>query len=101
MAFELYIKERHEKIDHWEEGIFDLVDGVSKFPNLNKIWESYFDDLRISPNVANEITHELIEVMELAEKSKEHKHLVPLIIRLLTFFSAAYISGSEIRCAND
>lgn len=43
MAFGLYIKDERASIEHWKEGMFDLISQDERFPQLNLIFEKILE----------------------------------------------------------
>jgi len=99
VAFDMYLDDKREFIDYHEEGIFSLINEDDNYPRLNWVWQEYYDDPVIEPNVANELVHELIALR--SEIPKDQKHLVLLIDRLLPFFSKGFVLGKAIRSGSD
>jgi hypothetical protein len=100
MAFDMYLGERREKIDYHEEFIFELIEDEMMYPELSLIWRDFYGKPIISPEQSNRLIHELIMLHEKSNLS-QNKIFTQLILRLLQFFSAAYMSDREIRCAGD
>jgi hypothetical protein len=100
MAFDMYLGEKYEKIDHHEEFIFGLIEDDSMYPELSRIWIGFYTNLVISPQQSNRLIHELLMLLEKANLS-ENKTFTKLLLRLLPFFSAAYVNDQDIRCAGD
>ena len=97
----MYLDKRREKIDYHEEGIFNLIDENDAFPQLNYLWREFYDSPKITPEAANDLVHELLELNEMIAKNKKHEHFEVVTRRLVSFFSAAYRSGKTIECAGD
>jgi hypothetical protein len=100
MAFDMYLGERSEKIDHHEAFIFKLIEDQSAYPELSRIWKQFYGNPVISPEQSNRLVHELIMLLEKSGLS-ENKIFTNLMFRLLRFFSAAYVSDQEIQCTGD
>lgn len=100
MAFDMYLGEKYEKIDHHEEFIFGLIEDDLMYPELSRIWIGFYTNLVISPQQSNRLIHELLMLLETANLS-ENRTFTKLLLRLLPFFSGAYVNGQDIRCAGD
>jgi hypothetical protein len=101
MAFDMYFGTRHEKIDTYEEHIFQLVLAApERFPQLDSIGDRFYSDFSLSPEQANAVIHELLLLLEEQGENPE-KSLSLLIFRLVQFFSAACRANQDIRCAGD
>ncbi len=98
MAFDMYLGDRHEKIDHHEDFIFTLIGDGDAYPELARIWTEFYSNFVIAPEQANRLVHELILLVATAA---ENQVLTRLVLRLLPFFSAAYVSGQGIQCHGD
>lgn len=97
----MYLDEQHEQIDFHEEGIFELIEKETSFPQLDHIFQEFYSSPKISPEMANDLVHELIALNVLISKNKKYKHLEAVVLRLLPFFSSAYKSGKSIQGAGD
>lgn len=89
-----------EAIQHHEEEIFSMIVEDDAFPQLNRIWEQFYDGPQIFPDHANKLVHELIALKE-KRISEEEKHMIYTIDRLISFFSKAYTSNKQIYCISD
>ncbi|MBR9727744.1 hypothetical protein ACFOD0_02645 [Shewanella intestini] len=101
MAFDLYIKDERASIEHYEEGMFDLTARDESFPQLNLIFQRFYDDPRIEPHQSNDLVHELIALRSEVVSENDYKYIVQVIDRLLPFFSKAYKTGQAINCSSD
>lgn len=101
MAFDLYIADSRITIEHFEEGVFDLISNDARFPELNFIFKQYYNNPRIEPHQSNDLVHELIALRSEVFSNNDYKYIVMLIDRLLPFFSKAYISSQPIKCSSD
>jgi hypothetical protein len=101
MAFDMYLNNKHEKIDHYEEGIFEIINEDDDYPTLNWIWEKLYDGPSISPSQSNLLVHEMLKL--LPKLPNENKNIIirNLVIRVLPFFSEAYTSNSFIKTDSD
>lgn len=100
MAFDMYLGEKREAIEYYEEGLFSIVSEDERFPKLNWLWENFYNGPRIEPNVSNEIVHELIQVRTVFLESGD-KTSLKCVDRLLPFFSESYKTDTQVRCASD
>ncbi len=100
MVFDLYSSNLSECIEHHEEEIFRFVDSGSH-TQLSRMRESFYRDPGFSPEQSNELVHELISLLPVIEKDKQNKFLVPVLHRLLAFFSLAYKNGQPVRSVSD
>ena len=100
MAFDLYSGNLSEYIDYNEEAIFRFVDPDSHI-QLSRMKNSFYRDPGFSPEQCNELVHELISLLPIIEKDKQNKFLVPVLHRLLDFFSLAYINGQQVQSESD
>jgi hypothetical protein len=101
MAFDLYLNSERSYIDHHEEEIFLLISDDEEFPNLNWLWQNFYEGPRISPEISNKLVHELLMLKAQFKELKDNDHLNVPIERILPFLSKAYLSNTEIRCASD
>lgn len=100
MAFDLYAGSLSVSIEHHEEAIFGFVDS-DKHRQLSRMKDSYYRDPGFSPEQSNDLVHELISLLPIVEKNRETKYLVPLLNKLLVFFSSAYVSSEQVRSESD
>jgi len=68
MAFDIYLGNESTFIDHHEELLFEIVNDDEKYPNLNWLWENFYNGPSISAERANDLVHELISVREKVKK---------------------------------
>jgi len=101
MSFDMYLESERAFIDHHEEGIFQLSINDDSYPQLNWIWDNYYKSPQVSPEIANNLVHELIQLKEKVYPKNDNKHLVNAIDRVLPFFSKAYKNGIVIKCKSD
>ncbi|MEO0510935.1 MAG: hypothetical protein AAF065_13880 [Verrucomicrobiota bacterium] len=100
MAFDMKADGLKEAIQHHEEEIFSKILENDDYPQLNRIWEQFYDGPQIFPDQANELVHELIALKE--EKiCEEEKHMNYTIDRLISFFSKSYRLKKQIYCISD
>ena len=52
IPFSGYLGEENTFIDHHEEGLFELINDEGKYPQLNCLWDNFYDDPLITPTVA-------------------------------------------------
>lgn len=100
MAFDLYLGDERAFIDHNEEGIFYLVSEGS-YPQLSRLWGSYYKSPPISYEAANDLVHELIHLRQEIGSGKSEAYLIRAIDRLLPLLSKAYKSKADIRTCSD
>jgi hypothetical protein len=98
VAFDMYVDQISEKIEHNEEYIFSYINEDDTYPLLNWIWNEYYKSPRINSAQSNGIVHELIS---LCATHKSNKKLVNTINRLLPFFSYCYKNELTIKSASD
>ena len=101
MAFDIYLEEEVVYIDHHEETLFELVYEDEKYPQLNWIWEMFYDGPVISSVKANELVHELIQLRNQIEKKREQKYLIAAIDRIMPLLSKAYKTKKQLKCMSD
>ena len=101
MAFDLYLGEEHTCIDHYEEGLFDIIGEDERYPCFNGSWKCSYDGPDIPPHVANKLVHELISLRDSLSGTADTRHVVITILKILPFLSKAYTSGRAIKCASD
>ncbi|MEM1280564.1 MAG: hypothetical protein AAF827_20825 [Cyanobacteria bacterium P01_D01_bin.6] len=100
MSFDLYCGNRQAAIAPFEEFIFSFIAGDARFPHLNELWQNYYADPQIAPDIANELVHELLLLKATLEPQTWAK--IQLVgDRLLLFFSAAYRDRQVIQCSSD
>ena len=100
MSFDLYCGDRQAAIAPFEEYIFSFVAEDVRFPHLNELWQNFYSDPRISPDVANALVHELLLLKDTLEPQTWAK-LQLVGDKLLLFFSAAYRDQQVIECYSD
>lgn len=96
MAFDMYLKSQRVSIEHYEEGLFTLIN-EEDCPKLIELWNNFYNGPRINPNDANDIVHELIKIRE----NVEGNNVLSVVDKLLPFFSKAYKLQESIRCVSD
>jgi hypothetical protein len=101
MAHDLWLDDKCESIEEFEEGLFEFVSSDSEYPVLSYIWNEFYGSPKITPEMANEAVHELIAILKIIENQHEYTHIKKLIARLLPLFSTAYKSGKIIQGAGD
>lgn len=101
MALDMYAADMHEAIGHHEEFIFTLFDeNDHRFPVLSLILAELYDDPRLSPSQANALVHELLELLA-CNGGGSNRALSAIVLRLATFFSAAFRTNQEVHCSSD
>lgn len=80
--------------------MFDLINNDDSYPQ-NLIWEKFYDNPLIQPNIANELVHELIALRQQVIKNNDHKFLAVTIDRIMPSLSKAYKIGQQIKCMSD
>jgi hypothetical protein len=101
MAFDLYLNKERAYIDHHEEELFLLINDDEAYPQLNWLWEMYYDGPVIQPIIANDLVHELITLREVVKDDKYYKFLIKPIDRMIPLLSKAYKSNQQIKCMSD
>ncbi len=101
MAFDFYLGEENTFIDHHEEGLFELINDEGKYPQLNCLWDNFYDGPLITPTIANKLVHELIELRQQIYQSNENHYLLKAIDRILPLLSKAYVGNSQVKCMSD
>ncbi len=101
MPFDIYLDEESVFIDHHEELMFDLINEDDNYPQLNWIWEKFYDGPVIQPNIANDLVHELIALRQRVAGNNEHKYLTVPIDRIVPLLSKAYKNGKQLKCMSD
>ncbi len=101
MPFDIYLDEERVFIDHHEEHMFDLINEDDNYPQLNWIWEEFYNGPVIYPNIANDLVHELIALRQRVVQNKEYKYLTVPIDRIMPLLSKAYKSGQLLNCMSD
>jgi len=100
MAFDMYIGKEHDSISDQDEYILSMIHGSeSEYPQLAKITENYYGDVRFSPTEASALVHELMKLNSVNRQSNTAMKL--LILRLASFFSIAVQTSQEVNCAGD
>ena len=101
MAFDLHTSETSESIGHHEDFLFLLVDEQpDRYPQLNGLWDKFYDSPILYPHQAETIVHELIDLLNV-QGGLDNKALSHLIFRLLYFFSVAAKKDQSIQCSSD
>ena len=101
MAFDMYLDGERAFIDHHEENLFYLIKEDENYPQLNWIWQQFYDGPRIEPHIANDLVHELIRLKAQIAHDDSQKAIDHLIDRLLPFLSKSYKNKQAILCASD
>ena len=100
----MYIENKRECIDHHEEELLMQVYQDVKdppYPELNRIWESFYDGPLIMPDVSKRVAKELIVLREEISLKKEFKYLLVTIDRLVPFFEESARRRITIKCVSD
>jgi hypothetical protein len=101
MAFDMYAGDMHEAIGNHEEFLFALIEENDvRFPVLLMIWADFYEDPRLSSAQANALIHELLNLLA-CNGGATNKVLSVIVLRLISFLSAAFRANREIRCASD
>jgi outer membrane cobalamin receptor len=100
MSFELYCGDRRTAISPHEDFIFSFVVDDPRFPSLNELWQRYYSDPTLSPEMANALVHELLLLKDTLDAATWARTQW-VGDRLLSFFSAAYRERQVIRCTSD
>ena len=101
MAFDMYLENDKEFIDHQEEYIFYLVNEDNDYPKLNWLWENFYDGPRIPPEFSSEIFKELTLLRSSILDAENNKGLISVIDRIVPFFKKAHDLNRVIRCVSD
>ncbi len=101
MAFDLHLGNDKSYIGHHEEGVFEKFDGNPDFPMVNWLWENYYSDPVITPEIANKLVHEFIAIRASLEGTSKFKYLLIAIDRILPLLSKGYSTEEIIRCRSD
>jgi len=102
MGFDMSAGEREESIRHGEEYILQMVAEDAKcYPQLYALWRAFFDDPRFSPQQAEAMVHELIELLDRHGNGGRERNLTHSVLRWLAFFSYAARGGHEIETYSD
>ena len=101
MAFDLYLGNEREFIGIHEEILFSLINENDLYPNLNWLWENYYDSPLIHAARANDIVHELIKLRNEISNKSQYNQVKNTIDRIMPFLSKAYIESKQIECASD
>ena len=100
MAFDMYAGNRKESIQIHEELLFEIL-SLHSYPKLNQLWESFYDDPQFDPDASNKIVHEFLQARDQILASPNNQWLEPVIVRLASFFSYAYINSHSVQCKSD
>ncbi len=101
MAFNIYLGNESTFIDHHEELLFEIVNDDPLFPNLNWLWEHFYNDPLIPPERANNLVHELISIREKIKESENEKYLLVPIDRVMPILSKAFKENQQLKCMSD
>ena len=100
MAFDMFAGDLRLSIHHSEEYIFvSAAQSPEKYPELTRVWESFYDDPVIDHQRSNRIVHELIAL--LANSGTSDPAMSNSVQRFLPFFSEAYTRSFSIQCKSD
>jgi len=100
MAFDMYIGKEHASIGDQDEYILSIIQSSeSEYPQLAKVAENYYGNLKFTSTEANELVHELMKLNSINGQSNTAMKL--LILRLASFFSIAVQTNQEVSCAGD
>jgi len=101
MAFDLYLGNEKAYIDIHEEVLFSLINENDSYPNLNWLWENYYENPLIHSVRANDIVHELINLRNEISNKNQYKQVKTTIDRIMPLLSKAYKEKKQIECASD
>jgi hypothetical protein len=100
MAFDMYIGKEHESINDQDEYILSMIHGAeSEYPQLAKITQNFYGDVKFVSAEADALVHELLKLNNTNTQSNTAMKL--LILRLVSFFSLAVQTKQEVVCAGD
>lgn len=88
MAFDMYLDGKNEKIHYSEEDFFMIVTKEDGFPNLEWLWEEFYNGPEIDGQRAKLIAEEL-EMAKNHKRIKSRHSLVKFIDRVRPFFGDA------------
>ena len=101
MAFDIYFGKESTFIDHHEELLFELVNDDPLYPNLNWLWEHFYNGPLITAERANDLVHELISIREKIKDSENEKYLLVPIDRVMPILSKAFKNNQQLQCVSD
>ena len=101
MAFDLYLENEKAFIDFHEEVLFSLINENDLYPNLNWLWENYYNSPLIHSARANDIVHELIKLRNEISNKNQYIQVKNTIDRIMPFLSKAYKKNKQIECSSD
>jgi len=105
MAFDMFFiadsSKTKEKINHSEEFIFHLLDGNNEYPEINLLWENFYNGPEIDSERSNRLVHELLKLKNEFSKHNQYKLIQFIVDRLLIFFSIAYTKRVIVTCISD
>ena len=97
----MYLYKKRVFIDYDEEIIFNLINENDAYPELNWLWEKYYDSPTITPYLAKVLASELTALANSVKKKNNEKLIIKTCIKLSTFFNHAYVAGKNIKCLSD
>ena len=100
MAFDMYIGKEHESINDQDEYLLSMIHGAeSEYPQLAKIAENFYGDVRFFSAEADALVHELLKLNSSNAQSNTAMKL--LVLKLASFFSLAVQTKQDVVCAGD
>ena len=101
MALDLYAGGSREAVKAQDEFLFQLAaEDARRYPRLSAIWTGFYDDPSQTAEQAGAVVHELIDLLA-ANGGMSNGALASVALRLMSFFSAAYRQGVEVKAVSD
>lgn len=99
VAFDMYFGSRREAVFDYEQYLLAMAE-PARFPQLSTISARFYERFSLSPQQANACVHELLAILD--EYGPAGNNAISLLVlRLVSFFSAAYRTGENIQCVGD
>lgn len=104
MALEMWFISEHGKVEqtisHGQLDILQLTENTSNFPMLNWLFDNFYNDPVIYPNISNSLANE-IQALANDFTSKNRKQYLPSCQVLNEFFGKAFAENQVIYTISD
>lgn len=104
MAFEMFSDTQSDKItqsiSYGQEAVLRLAESDPNYPTLNWLFDNFYDDPIIYPNIAKSLADELAILSESFIKNNRKNHAKNLA-NLFDFFNSAFQTNQVITTISD
>ena len=101
MAFDMIVGKERTYIETDEEVLFLITQGDKNYPQLNRLWESYYESPKIYPDIANTLVYELEQLKSNLFDAENRKTVETVINRIVPFLERAFENHAVINCKSD